>query len=102
MDNAKRQVSVWLKTAYAQREHNKFTHMLVALDTVTFDYYPIYVSGLHDLATKIGTYHSLSNKSKVIEVYDLSLGMTEQLEEENAWHPSFKDIEDYRRTHGIA
>lgn len=63
----------------------EFTHMLIVCDTYSYDNYPVYVRGLNDFLNKFFDHHG-KNMQRVEEVYDLSMDMVDQLNEESAWH----------------
>lgn len=58
----------------------KATHLMVVCDTFDHEEYPVYVQGSEDVRDKYDDYAN-KNMQKVLEVYNLSLDMEEQLAE---------------------
>jgi hypothetical protein len=61
------------------------THMIVVCDTYDYDDYPVYVAADQDVR-EVEKKHSLSAMQKVMEVYNLSLPMDNQLEAKRAFN----------------
>jgi len=72
-------IESWLKCEKAA----KSDYMLVVWDTFDFEDYPVYVSK-EDLDEAIRQYSI--NMQTVVEVYNFSLDIDDQLAEQRAWH----------------
>lgn len=64
----------------------KATHMIVVCDTFDYDDYPVYVHADEDALDMVEKRFSGQNMQKVMEVYDLSLDMQQQLQETRAFN----------------
>lgn len=69
----------WLSEAPARS-----THMLVVCDTFDYGSYPVYVEDGRP-KRKVAFYNNTSMQ-EVMEVYNLSMNLEEQLKEERAWN----------------
>lgn len=70
----------WLTCEDRRKSHH--THMLVVVDTFDYGNYPVFTDSVQEAVDK---YH-LKNMQRVMEVYDLSLDLEEQLNEHRAWN----------------
>ena len=70
--------------AWLARRVPEHTHMLVATDTFDYSDYPVFCKG--NVQEKIKEYQNLGEMSKVMEVYNLSIDLEEQLNEFRAWN----------------
>jgi len=59
------------------------THMIVVCDTFDHEDYPVFVSAGQD-ARKVASGYNGENMQRVMEVYNLSMDMEEQLRERRA------------------
>ncbi|KKM21264.1 hypothetical protein LCGC14_1637080, partial [marine sediment metagenome] len=66
----------WL-TCEDDRRKPHHTHMLVVVDTFDYGDYPVFTDSVHEAISK---YHG-SNMQRVMEVYNLSMDIDEQLNE---------------------
>lgn len=66
-------------------EGNEATHLIVVCDTLDYEDYPVYVDiseNVHELVD----FYNTQPMSKVMEVYNLSLPMEQQLSEGRAFN----------------
>lgn len=75
MGTTKQDLSDWFDTGVA----GKATHMIVVCDTFEHEDYPVY-AGTDDEALKAYDAHNGENMQRVMEVYDLRMDKTMQLE----------------------
>lgn len=68
------QIREWLE----QGQDLKATHVIVVCDTFDYEDYPVYVKPGQDVR-KIAAEHDGPNMQKVMEVYNLSLDIEQQL-----------------------
>jgi hypothetical protein len=61
------------------------TYMIMCVDTFDYSDYPVFVHENEDLNKKIDD-HDKENMQRVLEVYDLRLDKSMQLNEVHAWH----------------
>ena len=71
----------WLGRA----KQEKATHMLVICDTFDYEDYPVYISEVEDVREAYESYRKKSMQ-KVIEVYNMSMNVYEQLNENPVWN----------------
>lgn len=81
MATTKADILRWLK----QAKKNKATHMLVCTDTFDYSDYPVEVK-IGDDVRKIYNEHNGPNMQKVMEVYNLSMDIEEQLNNPRAFN----------------
>jgi len=74
MAATKEDIQRWIEEA---KEENA-THMIVVCDTYDYDDYPVNVLPGDDLKEKVAEYNG-KNMQKIMEVYDLSADIDEQL-----------------------
>ena len=63
----------------------KATHLIVVCDTFDYDDYPVFVKPGQDAREVFEHYHG-KNMQRVMEVYNLSMDIGEQLNEHRAMH----------------
>ena len=69
----------------------KATHMIVAVDSFDHEDYPVYVLPDDDIHDKINEVR-MSPMQRIMEIYDLGMDRTEQLNEHRAFHfPAYPD-----------
>lgn len=68
-----------LKRWFQEGLEQKATHMIVVCDRFSYDDYPVYVRKGEDPRAKAAKYDG-KNMQKIMEVYNLSLSMNDQLE----------------------
>lgn len=69
----------------------KATHMIVAVDSFDFEDYPVYVLSNDDIHDKINEVR-MSPMQRIMEIYDLAMDRTDQLNEHRAFHfPAYPD-----------
>ena len=73
-------IASWLRQAQSQNA----THMIVVCDTWDWEDYPVYVNADQNVHEVIGKH--TGNMQKVMEVYNLSLDIEQQLREHRAWN----------------
>lgn len=73
-----------IKHWFEQGLKNGSTHLIVVCDTWDWIDYPVYVSAKED-ARKIADEHG-ANMQRVMEVYNLSLPMQEQLDQDRVFN----------------
>lgn len=61
------------------------THVIIVCDTFDHDDYPIYVSPSEKVHDRYEA-HNNKNMQRVMEVYNLSMNVEQQLNEERAFH----------------
>ena len=81
MAATKADIRQWLKEAKA----NGASHLIVVCDTYDWEDYPFAVSPQDNVEKAIAHYDG-PNMQKVMEVYNLSMFIEPQLDEERAWH----------------
>ena len=64
---------------------NGATHVVVVCDTFDHDDYPVFVMPGQD-ARAVADEHNGKNMQRVMEVYNLSMDITEQMNEHRAFH----------------
>lgn len=62
----------------------KATHMIVVCDTFDHEDYPVFVMSGEDVREKVKKYSE--NMQRVMEVYDLSMDKTEQLDQHRVFN----------------
>lgn len=72
-----------IKEWFERGIEEKATHMIVVCDTFDYDDYPVFVSADQDAHTIVSEYNG-KNMQSVMEVYNLSMDMEEQLQERRA------------------
>jgi len=81
INTSREDIKRWLETAKKQ----KAAFMIVACDTYDFDDYPIYCADSKECLKKYEE-HNGKNMQEIMEVYDLSLPIKDQLNENRAKH----------------
>lgn len=61
------------------------THMIVATDTFDWEDYPVFVMPGQDAQAEVNARHG-PNMSKVMEVYNMSMDLDEQLKAQRVWN----------------
>lgn len=61
------------------------THVIIACDTFDWDDYPVYVMPSENVNDVAARYNNV-NMQKIMEVYNLSMDLNSQLNEERAWN----------------
>ena len=79
MAATKESIRDWL-----QKATEEDTHMLVVCDTFDYCDYPVFVNKNEDINNKIKKYSE--NMQRVIEVYNLSIDITSQLNTYRVWN----------------
>jgi len=74
-------IYTWLTCEDRRKSHH--THMLVVVDTFDYGDYPVFTDSVHEAIEK---YSDRNSMQRVMEVYDLSLDLEEQLNEHRAWN----------------
>jgi len=74
MAATKQDIIEWLK----EGQENGSTHVIVVCDTYDWDDYPVFVKPEEDVQAHF-KYYNGSNMQKVMEVYNLSMSISEQL-----------------------
>ena len=64
----------------------KKDHMIVFCDQIEWHDFPIFISGLEEFKKEFDKYSSEHSAIKIMEVYDLNMGMDEQMKERRAFH----------------
>ena len=67
----------WLEDSEPQH-----THMLVVCDTFDYEDYPVHTSDVHESIRK----YQDASMQKIMEVYNLSMDLSEQLDARRAWN----------------
>lgn len=62
------------------------THMLVVCDMFDYDDYPVFAKSKEDAELKYEQYEDTENLSKVMEVYNLSMDIEDQLNEHRSFN----------------
>jgi hypothetical protein len=82
MATTREDIRGWLERGQKQGA----THVIVAVDRFSYEDYPIFISPEDDLMAKVEQLQSGENMQGLMEVYDLSLNLEEQLAERRAMH----------------
>jgi len=83
-------IKMWFMFGKDAMEKHGFTHMLVISNMLDYTDCCIYASGLEDVCKKYQEYSV--GMQKVLEIYDLSLNLEDQLNELLTWHPTRVEI----------
>ena len=86
----KNEIRGWLDRA----KERGATHMIVAIDTFEMSDFPVFVMPGDDIHAKVAEYQDASRMLKVMECYDLTLNIEDQLAEGRAFHTAFKEHEE--------
>lgn len=78
---SKQDIVKWLKEAAAQNA----VYLIVVYDTFDYSDYPVYCYSPEECLQKYDEYNG-KNMQEVVEVYDLSLDIQQQLNEHRAFH----------------
>lgn len=80
-----REIKIWFESGVSYKQK----YMIVATDTFDWSNYPIYTMSIEETKKE---YEKIMNASmsKVMEIYDLSADMNEQLNQKRAWVDSIK------------
>lgn len=82
MERASKEViKVWL----GQAQKKSCTHLMVVCDDFDFNDYPVFITSGMDVTKEYEHRHS-KNMQRVMEVYNLSMDIKEQLKEHRAIH----------------
>ena len=81
MATTKSDIAQWFRTGL---EDNK-THLIVVVDTFDHEDYPVYVAR-DQVARAVADKCNSESMQRVMEVYDLSMSMEDQLNEHRAFH----------------
>ena len=81
MGTSKEDIKRWLK----QGKKEKATHVIVVCDTFDYEDYPVYVMKNEDVH-KVYDEHNGKNMQRVMEVYNLSKDIDEQLNTRRAFN----------------
>lgn len=81
MAASKREIRGWLE----QGINTGATHVIVVCDTWDYEDYPVYVEKNESVKDRL-TYYQRASMQKVMEVYNLSMDIEDQLDERCAWH----------------
>lgn len=82
MAASKEDIRRWLQSA---KQNAKNTHVVIVTDTWDYDDYPVNVSSDEKVQDVIANYRGKSMQS-VMEVYNLSLDIEEQLFQHRVWN----------------
>ena len=99
MSTTQSEIREWLQDGKKQNA----SHMLVVCDTFDYQDYPVYVNENEDVNEIYQKYNN-TNMQKVMEVYNLSMNLEEQLNEYRAFHFSRNKMNskfDYLCSHVI-
>jgi hypothetical protein len=72
------------------------THMIVVCDTFDYDDYPVYVMKEQNVYDVIDKY-SDSPQQRVMEVYNLLLDKSSQMNEARAFHPEYIEVQPEKK-----
>jgi len=67
---------------WLERADEGSTHMLVVVDTFDYDNYPVYTKDVQESIR----HYSAASMQRIMEVYDLSMDIDEQLNAHRAWN----------------
>ena len=82
----KAEIREWLDRA----KERGATHMIVATDTFDWGDFPVFVMPGDDINAKVAEYQDASKMLKVMECYDLTINIEDQLAEDRALHTAPK------------
>ncbi len=77
----------WLRRGVA----NEATHVIIVHDTYDHENYPVYVLSGEDVFERASKYNG-QNMQVIDEVYDLSMSIEDQLNEQRAFNPDVRKI----------
>ncbi len=77
----KQDIRKWLESGLEKNA----THVIVVVDTFDWEDYPVYVSPDDDVRKKEIKYKE-TRMQRVMEIYNLSMDLDEQLNESRAWN----------------
>lgn len=78
---SKQDIVKWINEAVK----NNAAYLIVVYDSFDYGDYPVYCSSKEECLEKFDEFND-KNMQKVMEVYDLSLNINDQLNEERAFH----------------
>lgn len=78
---SKQDIKEWLEEGIKQ----KATHMLVVCDTYDYEDYPVYVKSSEQI-TEVMKRFTSENMQRIMEVYNLSLNLEQQLNTKRSWN----------------
>jgi len=78
---SKEDIHEWLK----EGKKKGMTHVIIVCDDFQWEDYPIYIMPGQDVK-EIEKKHGVEQMERVMEIYNLSLPLEPQIEEERAWH----------------
>lgn len=81
MATSRSEIMAWLNRGKAQDA----SHVVVVCDTFDYDDFPVFCSS-RDEAVKINDEYEKKEGYRVMEVYDLSLSIPDQMAERRAFH----------------
>lgn len=70
---------------FLEGKKKKATHLIVVCDSFSYEDYPVFVSKEEDVHKVFEEYND-KDMQKVMEVYNLSLGLEEQMKEHRAFN----------------
>ena len=76
-----REIKEWLN----QANKNKATHLIVAVDRYDYNNYPVYVTANEDIHKEIERIDN-ADMQGIDEIYDMSISIEKQLNEDRAYH----------------
>ena len=82
MTASRQDIRGWLKEGIKQGA----THVVVVCDTFDYEDYPVYVMSGEDVRKEAGKYTEKENMHRIMEIYDLSLDIEKQLNEDRAFN----------------
>ena len=82
MATSKKEIAIWLE----QGLEKGASHVIVAVDTFDYEDYPVYVMPNQNIQIEIDNIRK-QNMTRIMEVYNLSLDLNQQLKEQRAYHP---------------
>ncbi|MEK3955951.1 hypothetical protein [Psychrobacillus sp. FSL K6-1464] len=80
MASSREEIKGWLERGLEQRS----THVIIAVDTWDHEDYPVYVHASESVREKADSYDG--SEDRIMEVYDLSKDINEQLNETRSWN----------------
>lgn len=78
----KEEIRDWLKTGIQKNA----THVIIMCDTFDHEDYPVYISKDQDIKQEYEKRANGTNMQRVMEVYNLSMDIEEQLKEHRAFN----------------
>lgn len=78
---SKQDIKEWLEEGIDQ----KATHMIVVCDTFDHEDYPVYVKSSEKI-TEVMKRFASDNMQRIMEIYNLSLNLEQQLNTQRSWN----------------